>query len=472
MSDTDPDSVINRCALIGAILFITARRSKLSDPAECCLGIHSEGLSLHTRIYPTADALPNNTQTAAPRLFLKPVNPVTGTKQMTTLSELKKEALKLIGENHIKEAFELLSGALNPDNQPFKDLILHSFKYRQTSQSELKDVISREEVIREKGKVVVALLELINQLKETDLGSGGSLNDPLEDAARKLPVDKILTPLYRVNCDRKKPNRDFWRSFDSGLDQQQHFQFYFLTSCPSQQPEGFIERTVQEILEKDLEGEAGAIDFRRNPGKDNLLLIEDFPASRRLETSKNAFKKYFTERFHLADANFDDYIRTGLPKLPFKYVATAFRIISEDWDEEITPEYITWMMDVFSQTGPNIPTFLFFFIIKVKNAHLGSHMRGSDKEVLKNILTFKESLQNKQDATFIEPLTPVPAEDLETWLERLGADITNQQKRDIINLLAGRLRDEEKAAYDSRREINMEHIEDFQKLVYTFHKNK
>jgi hypothetical protein len=76
-----------------------------------------------------------------------------------------------------------------------------------------------------------------------------------------------------------------------------------------------------------------------------------------------------------------------------------------------------------------------------------------------------------QDAALIEPLPPVAASDLETWMDRLG-DIREDQKQRVIEMLVSRLRGDEASWYADRQEFNMERIEDFQEKVYHAHKHK
>ncbi len=388
-----------------------------------------------------------------------------------TLRELKETAKSHIGRSDFESVFDLLSRRLNSAREAFNQLIQLSSRYNRVSDDDLvKGVVSRENATLEYNQIAQALLSLINGLREDDLGDGGDLEDPLDAEARNISVDVLITPLFLVNCDRRKPVRLFWRAFNQYLEQKRHFQFYFLPSCPSQQPESFAERTVQELLEKELDKVNEAFDFRRRA--DERLLIEPLPLGINEAGCQKAFKKYFTERFGLANSgvSFEDYIRSGLPKLPWQYVATAFKITPDDWDDEITGPYIEWIMDTFSQTGPDIPTFIFFFVVSVKNAHRADvPLRGSTREALDGVRKLAE--KRPEEATLIEPLPPVPADDLEDWLEKLGS-VPQEQKQRIISLMAARLSGDEEAWFRQNNEFNMERIEQFQEKVYHSHKHK
>ena len=227
---------------------------------------------------------------------------------------------------------------------------------------DMNGVVSRENAGLEYNQILQALVQLVRKLVEDDLGAGGDLDDPLDIEARKLQVEIPITPLLLVNCNRRKPIRFFWRAFSLYLERERRFQFYFLPSCPSQEPEGFAERTIQELLEKELDKATQSFDFRCRA--DERLMVETLPIGLNLSGSQKAFKTYFAERFGLANsgATFEEYLRTGLPKLPWQYVATTFKITASDWDDELLPAYISWIMDTFANTGPDIPAFIFFFV--------------------------------------------------------------------------------------------------------------
>ena len=386
-----------------------------------------------------------------------------------TLRELKESANTLIGKSDFEGVFELLSKRLDPMRPAFIDLIQLSSRYNRVFKDDMNGVVSRENAGLEYNQILQALVQLVRKLVEDDLGAGGDLDDPLDIEARKLQVEIPITPLLLVNCNRRKPIRFFWRAFSLYLERERRFQFYFLPSCPSQEPEGFAERTIQELLEKELDKATQSFDFRCRA--DERLMVETLPIGLNLSGSQKAFKTYFAERFGLANsgATFEEYLRTGLPKLPWQYVATTFKITASDWDDELLPAYISWIMDTFANTGPDIPAFIFFFVITVKNAHREDTLRGDLRDALKSVRQLAEA--RPEEATLIEPLPPVPADDLEEWLDKLG-DVSTDQKRTIIDLIAARLKDEEEAWFRQTREFNMERIEDFQKKVYHNHKHK
>ncbi len=391
-----------------------------------------------------------------------------------TLIELKKEAFALIAKSDVEALFRLLSGRLDDHADVFNDLIQLNGRFSRNLDSDLRGTISRDQANLEYNKITDGLLHLVRRLEEKDLGSGGSMEDPLARAAQDLSVDIPLTPLFLVNCDRRDAVQYFWKVFNDAFEFERRFQFYFLPCCPSQQPEGFSERIVNELLENELDSSGDAMDYRRRSQGEERLLVEPLPLAHNVEASKKKFKKYFADRFGLAnsDQGFEAYLRTGLPALPWSYVITAFKIMAEDWNDDLMRPYLEWLMTTFSATGPDIPNFMFFFIISIKHAHRDEMNNSAAREAMAGVKALVDAREEGRDARLIAPLPPVPATDLETWLERLGTDIGEDNKRRVIELLASRLKDDELAWYNANKVFNMERIEDFQAKVYHAHKHK
>lgn len=387
-----------------------------------------------------------------------------------TLKELKDKCLALLAKNDFEEVLRLLCVSFDPERKAFQILISISSRYNQVLAEEMKGVVSFDNATLVKNQIASSLGKLLKDLETGDLGKGGALEDPLNELARELMVDFPLSPLFLVNCDRKKPSSFFWKAFRAYLNEHRHFQFYFLPSCPTQEPEDFAERIVYELLEKESENERQSVDFRRRA--DGRLCIEPLPASNvDTQECKKEFRKYFAGRFGLAhsEESFESYLNTGLPKLPWNYVAMAFRTTAAEWDQEIMEEYLDWLIEKFRETGPNIPNFIFFFVVIVKKAHRPDKVRRDDLEALEGVESIVAA--HTAQATLIAPLPPVPTDDLEYWVDRLG-NVTTDQKNRLIRLIAEKLEQypEEEEQFRDRRELNMERIKDYQEKVYRHHK--
>ncbi len=384
-----------------------------------------------------------------------------------SLNELKKQCQQLIATNKLEEFFELLSDALHPDSDAALNLIQQSASYNRTLNDDLNGIISRENANLEYNKVTNALSQLIRQLAAKDLGNGIKLTDPLNDLVKELDVTTPITPIKRVDCNRQDPVKTFRKAFAVNRSSKKNFQFYFLLACPTQQPESFAERIVLQLQDR-LETHE-TMDYRRS--KNERFLTEPLPYDDfwGLEGCQDKFKKYFAQRFHLGNNNdsFEDYLRSGLPKMPYAYVATAFKITASQWNEDTTPHYLEWIMQTFRETDENVPTFLFFFLFTIKNSHQDQAMTTKDKK-------FREEVKNLvakwgSDTTLIDNLEPVLKGEIETWLEGLG-NVPQNLKNKIIERMASNLStEEEKKLFEKEKKFNMEPIEHFQEIVYQIH---
>lgn len=380
-----------------------------------------------------------------------------------TLAELRKKGLELLSGSDLPGVFSLLARRLKPGSEFFKTLIILNSRHKALFDKEMRGVISHDDATLEHNKIIHSLTEILNGLKLEDMGDGGSLDDPLDELARELPVDIPLSPMHLVNCDRRTPFRNFRRTFGEYLEHNQHFQFYFLPSCPTQEPEGFSERTVYYLLERELENEKQAIDYKEMAG--GRLLIEPLP-----KDSKK-FREYFAQRFKLenSDQSFENFLQTGLPKLHWKYVATAFKVTADKWEPDLMEPYFHWLIDTFHDTRPDIPVFLFFIVVIVKNAHQEEKVRRDDREALDSVRAIVEAYPGQ--ATLIEPLLPVHSVDLEYWIDDLGNANTTLKDR-IKEQIANQLNEEELAHYRASSEFNMERIAGFQEKVYNQHRQQ
>lgn len=386
-----------------------------------------------------------------------------------TLEQLKRTALEHIRQAKLKDAFDLLAGHLSLESKAFAELIPLNARESRRFAEEMGGRLDRGGSDVEFSKISTALQELVHALRPEDLGSGGSLADPLDEVARSLKVRFPLTPVFRVNCDRRQPVRTFWRTFRQCAESQRRFQYYFIVGCPTQQPVSFSERVVYELIEHELESNAAALHVRRRASDESIAwdLLETLHS---LPACQQRFKRYFAERFGLdrADTTFEDYLRTGLPRLPHQYVTLVFKVPFDQWDEELTPEYLRWMMNTFAtESAPDIPMFLFFFVITLERAHLEERLPAERRLVLQQVRELVA--QRPGDTTCIEPLPPVPVEDFYGWFE-LFSDDTLEMKESILELMTRNLKGEELEYLEDKKQLYMERIEQFQDKVYRHHK--
>jgi hypothetical protein len=314
---------------------------------------------------------------------------------------------------------------------------------------------SIQETLNELAEDIHKTKSILSKLHQLPMGQ--SIGN-LEALARNLNIDEEedMGPLFLVNCDRKKMRNKFWNAFDD--KEEESFQFYFISACPTQMPPSFAERMVYELLCEELNGQTDALHIiQEDSGR---VKIQDLPIGRNTRKSKQKFKAYVQQRFRFADTqSFETFIDTGVPNLPYDYVAVIFEIHERKW-EAFIQEYIQWMIDTFRSPHKDVPTFLFFFVIYIEGHHLGN-LSKTQKEILDTL----QQIDHRNDSTLLTPLLPVEEVDLNAWLMEIGERNPNNVKNLIDAFVAG-LRAEDQKLYQDRKAFNMKDIEELQALVY------
>jgi len=181
---------------------------------------------------------------------------------------------------------------------------------------------------------------------------------------------------------------------------------------------------------------------------------------RNARKSKQRFKEYVQERFRFADTqSFDAFIDTGVPNLPYDFVAVVFEVHERNWGDFL-PEYLQWMMDTFRSPHEKVPQFLFFFVLYIEQQH-----KGQLSEEQQRILQALESLASRNEASLLTPLLPVEDRDLRAWLMDLGERNPNQVQA-VLDALVASLREEDQELFRRQQRFNMKDIEELQALVF------
>jgi len=289
----------------------------------------------------------------------------------------------------------------------------------------------------------------------------------LEQKIRELSVsvESRIGELFLVNVDRVPPRDRFWSAFDEHIERRNPFQFHFVLACPTQEPDSFAERMVYELVIEELEEEMDAINYVHRPDSRRVRL-ENLPLGRNLRVAQREFKKYFVNRFGMSDAEtaFEDYIRTGLPKLEYQYVATVFQINANEWNAKLMEDYLQWIMDVFhvDNTHDEVPTFLFFFAVNLQDAHVNP-LPAKQQKVVESIQRIIN--KNRDRTSLINQLTPVSEDWVADWIRNLGEQ--NESKiQDLVKLIIAGLPEEKQSKYQQSKLLDMTDIERFQEIVY------
>lgn len=294
-----------------------------------------------------------------------------------------------------------------------------------------------------------------------NLGAADNRGSLLYEAARGLNIDEDeeVGLLHLVNVDRKEMRGKFWEAFDLKEEEDQEFQFYFISACPSQMPPSFAERMVYELLAEELDGDSDALHIITHEDSGRLR-IQDLPVGRNTRKCQQRFKEYVQERFHFADTqSFEAFIETGVPKLPYDYVAVAFEIHERNW-EDFLLEYLQWMIDTFRCPHRDVPTFLFFFVVYIEKQHEGK-LTPAQKAIVDGLA----GLAQRNEATLLTPLLPVEEADLRAWLMNLGERNPNKVQQVLDVFLSG-MREADQQLYKEKKLLNMKDVEELQAVIF------
>lgn len=265
-----------------------------------------------------------------------------------------------------------------------------------------------------------------------------------------------------VNINREKPKDSWWDAYDEKVSKSDFFQFYFMTACPTQMPPSFAERMIYELINEELEDSPEAIHFETVPDSGRVA-IRDLPMKRNLAKTKEEFKKYFCQRFDFQDTEFDfqKFIKEGIPRLNYQYVASVFKISSLKW-KDFLGEFFEWIVETFQDEHEELPTFLFFFVVSVEHAHLPGKLVEKDRNIIMDLEKISSSNSN---STMFKQLNPVNIDDVKLWFSELGEE--NPDKiTDLVNSVVLGLDSDKQHIYEKKDLLDMSTIEVLQELVF------
>lgn len=363
---------------------------------------------------------------------------------------LKDKLKKLIAEDNVDEVFNSLRSCFPTESMENKAVIIQSSHWKRIQDESLLGILTSEQFNVEKNKIRTILLTLIDRLPDIDY----------ESDLASLELDG-LGIISLVNCNRVQAYNSFKTFFNK--HQKRPFQFYFIIGCPHQEPDSFAERLVYEIIEDVLVGEDNAIDFVR--GKEFIQGIEvervdipKLPLGIDAAKSQLKFKKEFGKRlarFNMTDVSVEDFVSVKAAQLPYNYFTFIYQIEADDWDES-TATYLLWIIDTFKKNQAYQPTFLFYFVINMENAHI--QLREGVMSELSTITT-----PHSDACTVIDKLNPVRTDDVSRWIRSYGE--RSQAKIDtIVKKFVNSLAFQGKLKPDNS--IDMTDVEQFQEKVF------
>lgn len=271
----------------------------------------------------------------------------------------------------------------------------------------------------------------------------------------KLDIANEIGIYQLVNCNRELVKDLFWDAFDK--KENEFFQFYFISACPTQMPPSFAERMIYELILEQYDEVEDALFRLRREDTDRVRIV-DLPMGRNLSNCQKTFKKFLATIFNFTpEESFENFLKTGIPKLKYDAVALIFKIEETKWKDYII-SYFEWLIKSFTTTYKEVPTFLFFFICYKRKLHLSAEQNTNINQIDKLAVEYEK-------VTHISPLNPVSDRDLKDWIRQLGE--TNEAKvEESIELLIRGLKASDKKLYNEKKLLNMDDIERFQEIIY------
>lgn len=260
----------------------------------------------------------------------------------------------------LSELFGKLSDIL-VSQQLVNDMKLIKSRFDEKVRERDLHLISAEEADIAIAQVRNAVVNLIDRIGPEDVKTQAS-----------TPVSRGLGDYHAFTCDRVDQSDHFRKIFTEKKDLKTHF--FYLYGLDLQSHRGIFKR-----IAFDLEGRLAdylSEDVEDSTGVKSLQIDLTFDASRDLVVYKQNFLKNFfsalkirvNEQEPLIEKDIS-WLRESSPLLQglneSDFVCVFVGISEWDWDKEITPEAVRWLISEFcgTQLPEDSPTYLFFFAI-------------------------------------------------------------------------------------------------------------
>jgi hypothetical protein len=380
----------------------------------------------------------------------------------------REEIRRLVGEAKLKDALRLFDESLSSnDNVSSSDITQLNQQLSALKRESDEGLISKADETVEFNRISKRISALLNRWRQNNVATA------LEQAIHALPIDKDaeLGVMQMVNCDRKVPIRKFKRTFEEKKDTKQPFQFYFLSGCPSEMPHSLAARIAYEIMDAESLELDKSVHFPYEEGEFQRIKIQPLPfVEADVAASRKKFKAYIQDRFKLSNTqSVEAFIQTGVPKIPYSHVLTVFRITEDKWhdDEGEVAAYLQWLIDTFQQAHPDLPTFIFLFVVNIQHLHDETKVSPTQRKIVTDL----EAFCQKNETAIFRELTPVKHLDIEAWLTNLGVHNPNDAAP-LMTALNQSLAPIDRLMIDEEARFHMKDVEPIQEKVVRHFRNK
>jgi hypothetical protein len=373
------------------------------------------------------------------------------------MADLKNHLKSLISEGNLDDVFAALRTSFPDGSGNGNAVIIQQGAWKEANNKLNAGLFTLQDLQTEQNKINYILIRLIDQIPDADY----------EKTITELDLSEIGT-ISLVNCDRK----DSYDAFKSFFRQHQTvpFQFYFIVGCPSQEPDSFAERLVYEVIDDVLIGEENAIDFTREKQTIEGINVErveisNLPIAFDVEKSQMRFKKEFGKRlmrFNMTDVSLEDFVNEKAAQLKYDYFTFLYSLEADDWDILSTTPYIQWLVDTFKKNKVKQPTFLFYIVVNMENAHIEKR-----QDIMAEIN--KIIAQNPDTCGLIDTFKPLQETDLSRWVRERG-ERSQAKIDDLVKKFSSSLSIEGKLKADGT--MDMTHVEQLQAKIFAYFMKK
>ncbi|MBL7817295.1 MAG: hypothetical protein JNL70_19975 [Saprospiraceae bacterium] len=380
----------------------------------------------------------------------------------------KEQVRELVSDAKFKEALQVFADALSAgENVSVNDIAQINSQLSALNESKIKGILSTQDTQLAENNISNRILSLL------DIWQQGGSATALERVIYTLPIDRDteLGVLQMVNCDRIVPIRKFKNSFKAKKEAKKPFQFYFLSGCPTEMPHSLASRIAYEIIDAESLELDQSVHYPYEEGAFRRIKIEPLPlVDADVAASRKKFKEYVQNRFKLTNTqSFESFIETGLPKLLYSHILTVFRITEDKWeaDEGEILSYLQWMVDIFKTAHPDVPTFVFLFVVNMRHLHDENKVKPQQCKIVETIETFCA----KNETAIFKELVPIHDTHFESWLTNLGVDNPNDANT-VLNALTQSLAPNDRLVIDGEPRFHMKDIEPIQEKIVKYFRNK
>ncbi|MFN0036751.1 MAG: hypothetical protein ACKVUS_16920 [Saprospiraceae bacterium] len=376
----------------------------------------------------------------------------------------KDSIIQFISRGQLEEAIAAWLQATGANDPVRTEVLGYSARLANLGTDKNRGVIDFKEETLVRNQVMAAMFSSLQHWQPG--GDYASLLHAIEQLG--MDPDNEISSLHLVNCDRTGQAKTFRRVFNR-WEGKSDFQFHFVCGCPTEMPASFGKRLIYEIIRDKLDDRHDAIHYPFQEDADRIK-IENLPIGTDLGSSRKRLKEYVARRFQFSDTQtFEAFVDTGLPKLPYDYVTAVFEISEKKWDsdEGEIREYLEWMIETFRCPHKNVPTFLFFIVLKSQNLHAGPALHTARQ---KTILAELDGICQKfpEHATVLADFPPIDQQDFDDWVAELNGIRNPNRSRAVTRALAATFESgsEEDILYRTQQKFHVKDIEPVQRRIY------